>query len=186
MDANYHLPVTQSVSDIEDGGGAWMNIREFNEMRRPFYGKSGLCQYCGTRFAPGQTVMIVRDYDGGPDGCSWHDWCAVCVGCASPDDLAAARRKAACKGCGQHMLVPHRVVRMNMRTGAYDAIAASTCSTRCEQRYRRRLRRQAKSSLACTVCNTAFRPARTDAKFCSNACRQWAYRRRRQVQSVTP
>jgi hypothetical protein len=166
------------VSGIEDGGGG-MSIREFNEMRRPFYGKAGLCQYCGTRFASDQTVVIVRDYDGGPDECPWHDWCAVCVGCAHPDDLAAAWRKTTCKGCGQPMLVPHRVARMNIRTGACDATAVSTCSTRCEQRYRRRLRRQAKSSLVCTVCNAAFRPARADAKFCSNACRQWAYRRRR-------
>jgi predicted nucleic acid-binding Zn ribbon protein len=33
-------------------------------------------------------------------------------------------------------------------------------------------------SRPCAVCGTEFRPWRGDARYCSNACRQKAYRRR--------
>ena len=52
------------------------------------------------------------------------------------------------------------------------------CSDRCAQRWRRR-RQAARQPLAtCETCKTEFQPTRQDARFCSNACRQWAYRLR--------
>jgi ribosomal protein L24E len=155
----------------QEGGG--MSVNEFNAMRAPFYGKAGVCQYCGAKFRPDQTIVIVRDWDG------WgHDWSAVCVGCASPEELALAKIQTSCKGCGRPMLTPHRSGRAITWTGDYRSILAQTCSARCEQRYRRKLNREQRPEIACTVCSKSFRPNRADAKFCSNACRQWAYRRR--------
>lgn len=50
---------------------------------------------------------------------------------------------------------------------------------RCRQRaYRmRRRRRQAGSDRQCT-CGAVFTPSRSDGRYCSNACRQRAYRKR--------
>ena len=145
---------------------------------RDFLGKAGVCQYCGAKFEPDQTVIIVRDYEA-----TWvQDWSAVCVSCASYEEIAAAKRRVSCKGCGQPMLAPYRrvpAVRVD-HGGSFSLdprpILASTCSRRCEQRYRRKLRRGRRDKIACAVCEKGFRPVRSDARFCSNACRQWAYR----------
>jgi hypothetical protein len=176
----YHSSVT--APPVFPGG----SINDFNEWRlaRGFYRKSGLCQYCGAQFASDETVVIVRDFWAVPlQGKNFpdNDWIPVCVGCAGmwdPRDLAAAQHQTTCKGCGQSMLVPDRRVRTDIWKGRLLAIRASTCSSRCEQRYRRRFRQIHKEKINCSVCNVPFRPKRADARFCSNACRQWAYRRR--------
>jgi hypothetical protein len=46
----------------------------------------------------------------------------------------------------------------------------------CYARYRRSTKRM--KSLTCEVCTVEFQRARHDARFCSNACRQWSYRKR--------
>jgi hypothetical protein len=50
------------------------------------------------------------------------------------------------------------------------------CSDACYERARR-LRHRFKN-LLCQTCDTEFVSARVDASYCSNACRQAAYRRR--------
>jgi len=47
----------------------------------------------------------------------------------------------------------------------------------CHPCYRRELRREKRNSLTC-VCGKTFTPVRADARYCSNACRQRAYRMR--------
>jgi hypothetical protein len=44
----------------------------------------------------------------------------------------------------------------------------------CYARYRRKLNRHKQRT--CTTCGLEFTTTRTDARFCSNACRQKAYR----------
>ena len=48
-----------------------------------------------------------------------------------------------------------------------------TCYSRCLRSTKRT------KSLACEVCKFGFQSARRDARFCSDACRQWSYRERR-------
>ena len=78
----------------QEGGG--MTWGQFAAFRKDFLGKAGVCQYCGTKFEPDQTVIIVRDYEA-----TWvQDWSAVCVGCASYEQIAAAQTPISCKGAG--------------------------------------------------------------------------------------
>jgi len=165
MTTDYHLPVTTG-SNVTDG----MSVGEFNEWRRSFYGKAGRCQYCGAKFAASETVIMARDWD------MYGDWIAVCAGCANHEELAAALCPITCRGCGQSMLTPRRGSRQNLWTGESRAIRSQTCSKRCEQRYQRQLQRENREKVNCCVCSRLFRPKRS-AKFCSGACRQWAYRR---------
>ena len=61
------------------------------------------------------------------------------------------------------------------------------CCRRCANRLRvrphnaRRAERRAaaREGLTCAVCDTTFNPSRSDARYCSAACRQRAYRRRK-------
>ena len=171
MTASYYLPVT-GVPNVFPGG----SIGEFDEWRaaRGFLGKAGCCQYCGVNFAPDETVIMVRDW------WLYGDWASVCAGCADPEELAASKRRDTCRGCGQPMLIPRRQSRLNPRTGECRAIRSQVCGKRCEQRYRRQLQRESRKEVHCTVCALPFVPKRSDAKFCSGACRQWTYRRQRQ------
>jgi hypothetical protein len=57
--------------------------------------------------------------------------------------------------------------------------AITTCSKRCSEKTaaeRRRVRHEEKT---CAVCDELFVPKRCDARYCSNACRQDAYRKRK-------
>src|SRR3979490_893880 len=47
----------------------------------------------------------------------------------------------------------------------------------CYSRYLRSTKRI--KALSCEVCRCRFQSARRDARFCSDACRQWSYRERR-------
>ncbi|OKO83156.1 hypothetical protein AC629_22920 [Bradyrhizobium sp. NAS80.1] len=82
----------------------------------------------------------------------------------TPQEAAMATVDATCKGCGQRM-------RLNEAFGR-KIIA---CSDRCAQRERRQRHRQ--RSRAVCICGIRFVPKRRDAKFCSAACKQKAYRR---------
>lgn len=87
----------------------------------------------------------------------------VCGGGATTAESAQATRQATCKGCNAPMLTP-------------PSWQKDICSSRCEQRAHRARRRT--PSRPCAVCKIEFVPKRSDAKFCSGACRQWAYRLR--------
>jgi len=140
---------------------------------------SGACQRCDTEFAGGQVVTIVLEdiafgllTEGRCIGVT-EEWVAVCDACATPAEAAEAEYRRDCRGCGQPMLTPH-----------YDDGADSgrlrlkVCSNRCLQRWRRVLRARRRPHATCPVCKFSFRPSRADARYCSNACRQWAYRLR--------
>lgn len=52
------------------------------------------------------------------------------------------------------------------------------CSYECEHETEKAARRVVHEPIACEQCGAAFVPARVPAAYCSNACRQRAYRRR--------
>jgi hypothetical protein len=53
------------------------------------------------------------------------------------------------------------------------------CSDGCERERVNRRRRVSHQPVACVVCDEHFTPARSDARYCSSACRQDAYRKRK-------
>jgi len=46
----------------------------------------------------------------------------------------------------------------------------------CYERARRRKKREARPLIACDHCGESFKPTRSDARFCSDRCRQRAHR----------
>lgn len=56
--------------------------------------------------------------------------------------------------------------------------ATYSCSTACTKALKRARTRDEPEPRSCEVCDTKFTPERSDARFCSDACRQFAYRQR--------
>jgi hypothetical protein len=144
-------------------------------MRDFFVKNAGHCTRCGDPFGGNATAYMVRekvawsflgnDDNGNPTSAlTQTETVAVCDACVTAAELANATEDATCKGCGQRM-------KLNQYW------RKSACSNRCEQR-ERRARRLAHRRRYCATCKMAFTPKRADARFCSNACRQRAYRTR--------
>jgi hypothetical protein len=89
-------------------------------------------------------------------------WTPVCDACVKPKEQAATTIRRRCTECDQRMQVP-------------VAYASEVCSSRCYQRRRRALRKAAARAL-CQVCGLIFTAKRSDARYCSDACRQKAFR----------
>jgi predicted nucleic acid-binding Zn ribbon protein len=126
-----------------------------------------------------------------------------CRGCGQPmmtpnrpysfgrEKLTAALRSALPSGdSGQDMALDRWRERFRRKLDGQDGAHRSglryreeVCSDRCAQRWRRKRRAQKRPAAHCAMCGTSFVPTRRDAQFCSNACRQWAYRQRQRVSS---
>jgi hypothetical protein len=130
--------------------------------------RAGHCTRCWEKFGGNLTAYMVWErtvWEAIGESCIHQDkWTPVCDACASPKELAATTKHATCAGCGQRLMVCPNA-------------AISTCSNRCAQR-RRRARRRTAARAVCDACNLVFTPKRSDARFCSDACRQRAYRER--------
>jgi hypothetical protein len=57
--------------------------------------------------------------------------------------------------------------------------AITTCSRRCSKHAAAERRRVTHDERRCAVCDGVFTPKRSDARYCSNACKQDAYRKRK-------
>lgn len=127
------------------------------------------CHYCQGRFTAGQMRYplwtVLDNY--------WLNMgiASVCMPCfkdAPADEATKLERfERECHGCGEPILTHGR--------GPWRWI---TCSTRCNQRYHRQRKRQWQGR-NCKCCKRWFRGKRKDSLFCSNKCRQSAYRARR-------
>jgi hypothetical protein len=73
----------------------------------------------------------------------------------------------ACAGCGKMAA---------LRDGSF-------CCRACRQR-EWRARRRRERRLVCASRGADFCPTRSDARFCSNACRFYAYRRRKKIKAA--
>ena len=145
------------------------------------------CHSCRVAFMPGQLRYPVMD----GVACASQGWglVSICEECftgawwypkygyqppgthlGDSSYVTLDRFQKACRGCGQPMMT---------NTG-YKAFKWCVCSIRCYQRQHRQ-RNTLKNLRACDACKRLFEPKRDDAKFCSNKCRQWHYRRTRQV-----
>src|SRR5690606_4489879 len=121
------------------------------------------CASCGGDFADGQGVW-------------WRRGAPICRDCAPPDDGYLYRWvERTCIGCGRPVT---EVVSVTARVRRYRAVCSQRryvryqSSTRAAQRADDRLR-------DCQTCGERFTPPRSDGRYCSPACRQKAYRRRR-------
>lgn len=137
------------------------------------------CHWCRTSFAAGQTRFLIMDGVG--FGCGWErvSLCMACFkhpDCSSSYRLSGAERyNRACAGCAEPIC-----------TIFGRGTRWLTCSQRCYLRAYRKLRRanggasaidwKGKTS-SCEACKKAMKSKRADARFCSDACRQWCYRR---------
>jgi hypothetical protein len=93
---------------------------------------------------------------------------AVCDACVTDEERARLDADAICEGCDRPMRVNCFEWRQRHRY---------ICASRCEARARRRQKRAAtRARCSLSTCNKSFTPKRSDAKFCTNACRQRAYR----------
>jgi len=138
------------------------------------------CHHCRERFKPGQTRFPIFDaveFNGG-----WG-LVSICMRCFKDNDgyltndniINPTRHNCLCHGCNEPLSNPdHRRFRWKV------------CSHRCYQRVWWKCRREHGSTIPwkvaartiCQVCKQEIQGRRKDARFCSNACRQWAYRRR--------
>lgn len=94
------------------------------------------------------------------------DWYALKVSGKCPDLLV---RRIICKGCGRvfYTQVP---VKKYCR---YDL-----CGNRGYPKDMKMRRERDRSNMVCKCCGKVFTPKRAGAVYCSNACRQKAYRQR--------
>ena len=142
--------------------------------------RAGLCTRCHAPFGGNMPAIMVRQavpYMWGLDGnepyvfMSADRWTPVCDACATPSEAAAATTQGDCAVCGQRMVAPPPRRRRRRR------FVAPVCSSRCYQRQLRERHRSA-TQATCAACGLAFVAKRADARFCSAACRQRAYRQR--------
>src|SRR5271163_1868419 len=136
--------------------------------------RGGHCTRCWGRFGDNMTAYMVIERvahsvlgygDSAIAAVHVDKWTPVCDACASPKETAHATKQSACAVCGQRVMAPpHRR-------------ESSVCSSRCYQR-QRRARRRSLAKATCAGCGLGFASKRKHTRFCSDACRQRAYRER--------
>ena len=142
------------------------------------YGQGRHCAKCGDSFEQGQPVVWQwPSYDGpnsvwaGYDRRTLH--IETCIKPRCSEDLIKRCNIHTCSVCG--------------RTVYTAAKFKGVCSERCRNTKAKRLQRDIKKLATalysgdihkCAVCSTQFTPKRTDSRYCSNKCRQKAYRQR--------
>ncbi len=152
-----------------------------------------VCYYCRQKFEPGQLrYRIMNSVMSANNG--WGP-ALLCMDCFKQENSAdilglglngkpASRHTMQCSGCNEYI---NTICNPRHRQWNF-------CSNRCYQRTYRKRRRGRDSVVdwkrgpynKCMVCKEQINPygkdrKRKDAKFCSNKCRQWHYRRTRQV-----
>jgi hypothetical protein len=137
------------------------------------------CYRCCETFAHEQTRYPILDDVSHGTGWGIASICCDCFKSVDEGNTTRfSRNERTCAGCGEPIFTP-----TNARNGHWYA-----CSNRCYQRAYRKRRRGRKSVIEwngdsayprCEACKKTLKPSRIDAKFCSNKCRQWHYRRRK-------
>jgi hypothetical protein len=132
----------------------------------------GCCTRCAGPFGDNMTAYLVREtivaqiFGTGDAAFAATDYklTPVCDACVTPKEAANTTKASNCAVCGQRMMTAPFPPR-------------SVCSSRCYQR-QLRARKRASARATCSTCGLGFVPKRKDARFCSDACRQRAYRGR--------
>ena len=117
-----------------------------------------MCEGCGRKFRQPTPPLTVNGVSVAmpPDTRRWLE--AECEECGRPVVFGLMRRhrRFFCSRCcaNKHNVRPHNARRAERRAAAREG-------------------------LTCAVCDTTFNPSRSDARYCSAACRQRAYRLRK-------
>jgi hypothetical protein len=151
------------VTDTRYFSGKLSHRRNDGVLRRSV--EAHTCHWCREKFRPGQMRCPVTTSTS--VGWAVVSLCMDCFKQASPEEThenQQPRYQRECRGCGEPMLTP-----------LYGRFRWQVCSPRCYQRANRVRKRESRRC----ICKKWFTPARKSALYCSNACRQWAYRRLR-------
>jgi len=131
-----------------------------------------LCQQC---FSSGQGRRKYRRWNRGErQWNSWHDLAGTMKGwCWADNALGKAERQqrqiqSKCRGCGRTLI-------------AMNHWRSWLCSRACCMRLCRRRQKKNPTKCICSICQKTFEPKRSDARYCSHACRQRDYRTRKAV-----
>ncbi len=79
---------------------------------------------------------------------------------------------SSCEACGRPVVSRERRNRLYI-------YCSERCARRLYNRHRSEKRARARRSTCCSACGEQMSPSRSDARYCSNACRQRAYRERK-------
>jgi hypothetical protein len=152
--------------------------RERLRLERRAMETAEVCGKCGRELGAGDPIWRVMLSHRCWTGTS-HCLVPVCESCGKSHDQDPRygfMPRQLCEYCG-------RVV-VNRATPRQWQSEHVFCCERCKRRYftkrAKEQRARARQDLRCEVCGEPFEAARSDAKYCSNACRQRAYRERKE------
>lgn len=97
-------------------------------------------------------------------------------------DLGWQEMGEPCEACGRPVVALHPALHQTPPSYSNRSAPAIVCDDRCRHEanlQRQRERRARERRTDCETCGETFTPARSDAKYCSDACRQKAYRERK-------
>jgi hypothetical protein len=138
------------------------------------------CLPCGRELSPTEAVYRYIDF---VSNFGWPSrrlvWaCAHCFKKRFSNPWIDRIFETECLGCGRPLVFYGE-----------RALRSQTCNERCRITYyvkqakmRRTMERDVK---VCPQCQRVFKPRRIDSRYCSNVCRQAAYRVRRSVEPLT-
>jgi hypothetical protein len=137
------------------------------------------CTDCRRLFGDGDVAYRKRGKPGwnpGPQPLGL--FCHGCVSKWHSSWLRAASEPTPCAGeCGVLVSGWYRYSYYSSNYEREGEPLHTTCSARCAERARNARRRKS-TPTACASCGETFTPQRSDARYCSPACRQRAYRER--------
>jgi hypothetical protein len=127
------------------------------------------CERCHREMASSDPIYRVEASD---PGAYVREACAGC--CAKEWPWARWwRAPEPCKRCGRPVISDKRRKRPKHITCSHECRKAVYVAISRERR-----RRGWVKALACALCGASFMPKRSDARYCSVACKQKAFRRR--------
>jgi hypothetical protein len=130
------------------------------------------CKLCHREMTPADPVYRVL---GRGPSVTAHTVSEICAKCWAATDWSwpfpRQWRSALCERCGRPVIydrrqrLKHVVCSRECRLAVYRAIETAKCRSRVKPQ-------------PCALCGASFQPKRSDARYCSVACKQKAFRRR--------
>jgi hypothetical protein len=147
---------------------------EYRRNIRNAQNDASVCAKCSRKIAASEPVWRQRfDLGYGLFGGGWGTTVApVCSSCKDEHELFDDAAKP-CAGCGRPV--------HNLTYSVYYrrfTFCSEVCRPKALAAYGRNRRCEARGDRPCEGCGETFKPTRTDARFCSVACKQRAYRQR--------
>ncbi len=146
--------------------------------------KGGICGRCGRRLATAEPVVISwlgYECKGRPTSFRY----TICVRCAG--DISERENRYHCHVCGREVIGLESFGRKARKASQVPGelwVHNPCCSMACywvmQKQFKRLLARDTRPAPPCSVCNSVIPDTRRgDTRYCSPACRQKAYRRRK-------